>query len=99
MYHIILQEMRKNLLEAAVQIHDVIHKIEHFDLRTAKCTSLHQRLDREQRVESSYLNHLSLVLIGNSHYVSQQDALSSRQANQLMLNIPVLKVKGAAEGE
>ena len=51
-YHIILQEVRKlnNLLAAAVQIHDVIDKNEHFHLQS---TPLRQRLDRGQGVESN----------------------------------------------
>ena len=42
-YHTILQEVRKQSLAAAVQIHDVIDKNEHFNLQS---TPLRQRLDR-----------------------------------------------------
>ena len=31
-YHVILQEVRKQSYGAAVQIHDVIHRMEHFHL-------------------------------------------------------------------
>ena len=52
MYHIILQEVRNTLLAAAVQIHDVTDKNEHFHLQS---TPFCQRLDRGQGVESNYL--------------------------------------------
>ena len=56
-YHIILQEVRKQFLAAAVQIHDVINKNEHFHLQS---TPLRQRLDRGQGVKSNYLKNVFL---------------------------------------
>ena len=39
-YHIILQEVTKHLLAAAVQIHDVIDKNEHFHLQSTPCVNV-----------------------------------------------------------
>ena len=39
-YHIILEEVRNNLLAAAVKIHDVIDKNEHFHLQSTPCASV-----------------------------------------------------------
>ena len=39
-YHIILQEVRKQSLAAAVQIHDVIDKNEHFHLQSTPCANI-----------------------------------------------------------
>ena len=38
-YHIILQEVKNNLSAAAVQIHDVIDKNEHFHLQSTPCAN------------------------------------------------------------
>ena len=63
LYHIILQEV-KNLLRAAVQIHDVIHNIEHNHLQS---TPLHQCLDRGQGVELNYLDTYSMASYVSLH--------------------------------
>ena len=39
-YHIILQEVRKQSLAAAIQIHDVIDKNEHFHLQNTPCANV-----------------------------------------------------------
>ena len=39
-YHIILQEVRKQFLAAAVHIHDVIDKNEHFHLQSTPCANV-----------------------------------------------------------
>ena len=39
-YHITLQEVRKQSLAAAVQIHDVIDKKEHFHLQSTPCANV-----------------------------------------------------------
>ena len=53
-YHIIFQEVRKQALAAAVQIHDALIKMNIFICKLKY--TLRQRLDRGQGVESNYLN-------------------------------------------
>ena len=42
-YHIILQEVRKQSLAATLQIHDVIDKNEHFHLQSTLCANVWTR--------------------------------------------------------
>ena len=52
-YHIILQEVRNNLLAAAVQIHDVIDKNKQFHLQSTPCNNVWTGVKGSNRITLS----------------------------------------------